>query len=275
MFRIGFCYIWGENDDPRPIFTRLKSLGYDGIELWDHTLNQRDFQYWKQLFDETGIACAQLCPYFNFVDGQDLWDESMRVAERYINWSLQLGNPIIRVFTGKPWGDGVVGPDDATQEQWDAAIRGLQRICDMAAPHDIRFALECHMGSLMEDTPNTLRLLNGVNRPNLGLNLQLPLKDGREDVQTSLDSLGRYTWHMHSHNYSKLVGGEQVYLSDGVMDYTSILTQLLTAGGFSGGYVSIEHGTYNGTRNPWEVAEHEAAYLIDLRKQLTASLALQ
>ncbi|HEY3377914.1 MAG TPA: sugar phosphate isomerase/epimerase [Armatimonadota bacterium] len=271
MFRIGFCYPAECSATLKADFARLKAMGYDGVELWDQTLQQVDFSLVEDAYQTSGLSCAQLCPYFNFVDGQALWDESLRIAERYINWSERLDKPLLRVFTGKPWGEGVVGPDDATPAQWDAAIAGLQRVCDMAQPYGVRFALECHTGSLMEDTPNTLRLLQGVNRPNLGVNLQIPLKDGLEPVELSLAHLGRYTWHMHAHNYRSIPNGEQCLLGEGVMDYSSILSRLLSDG-FSG-YVSIEHASYGGTRDPFEVAALEAKYLLQLRDTLSSAPA--
>jgi sugar phosphate isomerase/epimerase len=262
---IGFCWSWDAMElDSR--LRRLAAMGYDGVEFWDATLVQLDIDRLADSLRAAGIAAAQLCPYFNFVDGQSLWDESMRLAERYIAWSVKLDRPLLRVFTGMPWGDKTVGPDKATPQQWEAAIRGLQRICDMAAPHGVRFALECHTGSLMEDSPSTLRLIGGVARPNLGVNLQIPLKSGLESIQTSIEELGRYTWHMHAHNMTALVGGELMPLGEGVIDYPSVLRDLRERG--FDGYVSIEHATYNGKRDPWIVGEHEAGYLRALREKM-------
>ena len=266
MFRIGFCNAW-EASEARESFPRLKTLGYEGVEIWQQTLEALPFEEWEEIFAESGIACAQLCPYFNFVDGAELWESSLLLAERYIDYSRRLGAPLIRVFTGIPWGTNTVGPDRATPQQWEAAISGLQHICDMALPHGVRFALECHTGSLMEDSPNTLRLLEGVDRPNLGVNLQLPLKDGREPITQSIEQLGRYTWHMHAHNYRSIRNlGDMCPLEQGVMDYVDILTRL-SACGFAG-YVSIEHPNHNGTRDPWEIAAIEAEYLQRLRRSL-------
>ena len=39
------------------------------------------------------------------------------------------------------------------------------------------------------------------------------------------------------------------------------------AAGFDG-YVSIEHATYGGTRDPWAIAVQEAAYLQQVQRQL-------
>jgi sugar phosphate isomerase/epimerase len=267
MFTIGFCYPieWGA-DELEANLRRLKALGYDGVEFWEQSLRGMEIARVAEALAAAEIGCAQLCPYFNFVDGLALWDASIRLAEEYLGWAEQVGCRLIRVFTGKPWGEGVVGPYDATPAQWEAAIAGLQHICDLGAARGVRYALECHTGSLMEDSPSALRLLAGVNRPNLGTNLQLPLASGHEPIEVSLQALGRYTVHMHAHNYTALLDGRQLPLGEGVLDYPDILTRLI-CDGFHG-CVSIEHANYGGTRDPWAVAAHEAVYLRALRERL-------
>jgi sugar phosphate isomerase/epimerase len=207
-----------------------------------------------------------LCPEFDFVHGQSAWDESLRTAEAYIKCAPILGKPLIRVFTSNPDNSEALGPQEATPEQWEAAIKGIGRICDMGAAEDICCALECHTGTLMEDSAGTLRLIEGVDRPNLGVNLHLPLGRGREDVAKSLEQLAPYTVHVHAHNFTALVDGKRVPLADGVLDYENILGPLV-ADGFNG-YVSIEQATYGGTRDAWVVAAHEAVYLLALEEKL-------
>jgi len=266
MFLLGFCYpVEWDTRELSSRLERLKALGYDGVEFWEKDIKELGVSRLAQTLAEVGIRCAQICPYFDFVHSQKAWDNTMRIAEEYITAAIQLGKPLVRVFTG-----GNVGPTNATPAQWDAAISGLQRICDMAVPEGIRLALECHSGSLMEDSPSTLRLLQGVCRPNLGVNLQLPLKGGQEPVDISIEQLGPYTWHTHAHNYTALVGGEFRLLGQGVLDYHSILSRLLGCG--FRGYVSIEHPSHEGTRDPWEIARLEADYLAALRSQLNTEL---
>jgi len=265
MFRIGICYPMNwDVKQLRGQLTRLSQFGYDGVEFWPVNLDQMEIAELAEILQETGLACAQICPYFDFVHGREKLDETMWVAERYVSWSMQLGKPLIRVFTGPG-----VGAESATTEQWDASFWGLQRICDMAAPHGIRLALECHTGSLMEDAPSALRLIEGVGRPNLGVNLQLPLKSGREPIYTSIEQLGHVTWHMHAHNYTALVNGTMLPLGEGVLDYRAVLARLI-AKGFQG-YVSIEHANHEGTRDPWEIAEIEGEYLTNLRAEFQSA----
>jgi len=269
MFRLGFCYSW-DTSDPEPHFARLRALGYDGVELDDATFKAFSARKWATALTNSGLECAQLCPGFDFVHGQVAWDASLQKAEEYVNCAQELGKPLIRVLTCSPESSAAVGPREATPAQWEAAITGIQRICDMGAGADICFALECHNGTLMEDSASALRLLHGVDRPNLGVNLHLPLGRGAEPVEESLRRLGAHTVHVHAHNYTSLVDGERVPLGDGALDYEAILSALV-ADGFNG-YVSIEKPNHGGTWDAWVVASHEAVYLLALAEKLEQAL---
>jgi len=268
-FKLGFCWCWPPEDLDKRI-PALKQLGYDGVEFWDGSLILMDIDRLADLMQSTGLNVSQLNPYFNFVDGQEMWDDTMRMAEKYIAWAVKLGAPLLRVFTGKPWGDKMVGAYKATPAQWDASILGLQRICDMAAPHNVGLALECHMGSLMEDSLTTLRLLKGVSRPNLGVNIQLPLGHG-EDIYDSIENLGQYAVHMHTHNWDNWPAEKAtklVCIAEGKLDYHPVM-RALRKKGFSG-YVAVEHPDHCCGDDPWRTAEVDARYLTALRQDIMA-----
>jgi len=130
------------------------------------------------------------------------------------------------VFTGPPWGEGVVGTREATEAQWQATLDNLRDFCDHAAKQNVELCLECHAGGLAEDTPFTLRLLRGVDRPNLTVNLQLPLLD--DDWRTSLREPGQYTTHVHMHNWTERLGeGDRTFLADGTFDWEPVRTDSL------------------------------------------------
>jgi len=256
MIKAGFCYCFGLKNWEASI-VRLAESGYDGIEFWDNFLTRVDIIKLKEILDKNKTECAQICPYFDFTGGEAVWNRSIKIARKYIGWSKQLGKPLIRVFTGK------VGPKEAAKKQWKDGVKGLQKICDMARSDGITFALECHENSLMEDSMSTLRLLNDVNRENLAVNLQLPLKG--EDIWESIEKLGRHTVHMHVHNWVGKIGGfELTFLNSGVLDYKKLLRRLIKKG-FSG-YLSIEHPDHLTKHNPWLVAGIEAGYLKELKE---------
>lgn len=58
------------------------------------------------------------------------------------------------------------------------AVRGFKELCDRAAAHGIQAVMEVHFGDgqLYDTSDSTLRILREVDRPNLTVNLQPPLR---------------------------------------------------------------------------------------------------
>lgn len=258
MLKSAFCYAFGL-DNLREKLLRLKREGgFDGVEFWHNLVWDVDKARLRDYLDEAGLACAQICPYFEFTEGEAAWERSLELGREYICISRQLGKPLIRVFTGH------VSAAEAAPEQWQAAIRALQILCDEAADEGIRFCLEIGHG-LMSSSAATLRLLEGVNRPNLGVNLQVCLPD--EDPWYTLERLGPHTIHMHAHNWPGRLGGTEItWLDSGVLDYETFLGKLLTYG--FDGYVSVEHVDHHGKHDPWVTASVDGRYLARLKRRL-------
>lgn len=260
MFKIAFCYGF-ENQEMDDRLGQIRSVGYDGIEFWQRHVEEVGVDQIDRLCRKHRLEVAQLCPYFDWVGGGETVKATRALVRAYIDHALQTGCRHVRAFTG-----GSVGPASATLEQWQAAIDGLREACDWAAPHGIRIVLECHAGSLMEDTPSTLRLLEGAARENLRVNLQLPLKRGQEDVEQTLSGLGRYCVHMHIHNYTAISGGKMTDLETGCLDYASILGRLIGMG--FDGWVSVEHPGSYPNQTVEQAMRKQGEYLVLLRGQL-------
>ena len=206
---------------------------------------------------ESGLEALQLCPYFNVTGTETELAETLAQGRRYVEWARLLQCPHIRVFTGK------VSETEATEAQFTQAVSGLRALCDLGP--ELQFVLETHRGSLMESSEGTLRLLQAVERPNLRVNLQVPMANGKETPETSASMLGKYTVHIHAHNWQ---GKERnlVCLSEGDYSFPAFLGVLRQAK--FDGVISIEHGDHLGKADPWQVAAHEAAYLKALREEL-------
>lgn len=261
--KTSFCTNVFRHQDMDAAVVRLAQMGYDGLEFWDQYLVQADIDGLSSLLRRNGIAVSQLCPYFDFVSGRERWEETLKVAERYVEWAGILDCRLIRVFTGD------CGSGEASDGQWAAAVEGLRIACGMGAPTGVSFALEAHPGSLMDTSESTLRLLGEVGAANLGVNLQVPLGD--EEVMESASKLADRVIHLHAHNWLGLAPGgawgELTFLDSGDCDFAGFLGRLHQRG--FDGYVSIEHGSHNaGRRDPFAVAEHEVRYLKGLFKTL-------
>ncbi len=260
MIKSAFCWAFGL-DSLREKLLRLQREGqFDGVEFWHNVVWDVDKARLKDYLEEAGLACAQLCPYFEFTEGNAAWLRSIELGREYLQISRQLGNPLIRVFTGH------VRDTEATPDQWRAAVNGLQTLCDEAYDHGIRFCLEIGHG-LMYSSASVLRLLEGVNRANLGVNIQICLPG--EDPWYTLEQLGPHAIHMHAHNWVGRLGGTEInWLDSGLLDYEAFLSKLLAYG--YDGYVSVEHVDHHGKHDPWVTASVDGRFLTRLKEQFSA-----
>ena len=187
------------------------------------------------------------------------------MLDEYLLAASKMNCQRLRVFTGPPWGEGVIGAQQASESQWAAAIHSLTEFCDVAAKQGVELCLECHDGSLMENSLAALRLLNAVNRKNLTTNLQLPLVD--EEWKVSLDALAKYTTHIHIHNWVGEMGKTPLtFIGSGTFDWTPVIRKVFAASGKL--CLSVEHVTHGGRDDPWMVAERDGKYLNKLRETL-------
>ena len=234
---------------------KLAQMGYDGLEFWEQYLPNADLKWLKGIMDTHHLEIVQICPYFDFTTSSETWEQSILDAARYIEYAIELGGPFIRTYTGN------VGSADATAEQWDACVKGLQRICEMGMQHGIVFPLETHQvihsgPNLTDTSPTTLKLLADVGMENLKVNIQTPLLG--ESVFETAAQLGPHIVHVHAHNW---IGNwpNLTFLDAGDEDFTEF-ARVLKDKGFDG-YISIEHGSHH---PPYETAVHEIQYLKQL-----------
>lgn len=248
--KIAYCTnVWPLEEIPGAC-AGLKELGYDGVELWHQYLVSRPLEQIKKEVLDLGLEVAQVCPYFNVTGTKEELDATYEMAKQYIYIARKLDCKRIRVFTGN------VGAAEATAEQYMQGVTGLRKICQMAP--DLMFILETHRGSLMESTESTERLVQDVGADNLRVNLQVPMEISSEQPYDCAEILGRYTSHLHAHNWQGNINN-LVCLSEGDYDFGRFLSILISKG--FDGYISIEHGDHFGKEDPFQVAAKEIAYL--------------
>lgn len=241
----------------------IDDLGYDGIEIWSQAFDAVGLAGVRQIVSGLRCEVASINPYFDFTTSKETFDESLRIAEKYVEYAKKLGCTRIRTWASAR--KAFVSGDEASPEQWDAAIQGIQAVCDMAAGYDISCVLEVHHGDgqLYDSSKNALRMLRAVDRTNCTLNLQPPLRG--EDPLESARQLGPYVTHLHAHNWSG-GWGRFTYLGEGDVDFEQFIT-ILQSHGFDG-YISLEHTS----RDPESIARHEIVYLRDLAARLTTEV---
>jgi sugar phosphate isomerase/epimerase len=231
-------------------------LGYDGIEFWKQYLDHADLDWVRAACEARGLTIVQICPYFDFTTSQRTYEETLREAERFVRYARALGALHVRAFTGR------TGSADATDEQWERAVRGLRLVCDMGAPFGVGFLLETHQvihspACLADTSAATLRLLDLVDRPNLRVSIQTPLVG--ETPEYTAEQLGSVVADVQGNNWigaTATTWGKLTYLDAGDLDFAEYV-RILTRQGFDG-YISVDHPNHD----PWEqTAEREIRYL--------------
>jgi sugar phosphate isomerase/epimerase len=260
---IAFCWDF-EDCSPEDGLARLRASQFEGIELWPRWINAFGIDAWAAALQSHGMRCFQLCPYFDFVHGPEALAASREELERFLDYARIVGCTRLRAFTGPvPPNERAVGMHQADDAQWDAAIAGLREFCDRAAGQGVELCLECHEGMLMEGSEGALGLLHGADRPNLTTNLQIPLED--EDWQTTIDRLGKYTSHIHIHNWhGPMIMDNLTFLSDGEFDWQPVVRTLVREYGRRI-CLSIEHPRHNERDSSWETARRDGPFLAALR----------
>lgn len=259
--KIGYCFMkdWLVT---RPGLVRLvDELGYDGIEIWSQAFDAVGLDGVRRIVSGLRCEVASINPYFDFTSSRESFERSLEIAYTYVGYAEALGCTRIRVWASAR--GAFASGDEAEPEHWEAAVRGVQAVCDMAAPAGIACVLEVHYGDgqLFDTSENALRMLRRVARPNCTLNLQPPLRG--EDPLESATRLGPYVTHLHAHNW-KGGWGNFTFLGEGDVDFEAFL-RILRSYGFDG-YISLEHTS----RDPEGIARHEIAYLRSLIAKLEA-----
>ena len=121
--KAAFCTKWiaDTQEEMEKAIPALAEMGYDGLEFWEQYLSGADLSWLKETMDSESLEIVQICPYFDFTTSSETWDQSLSNAERFIGYSLELGRPFVRTYTGN------TGSADATKAQWDACVKGLRR----------------------------------------------------------------------------------------------------------------------------------------------------
>ena len=225
--------------------------GFAGIEIWyPHwsTLDQAGRARVYERIQARGLAVPMLSAYYNFTKSAQHARNSLALGHQVIADAQQVGAANIRIFTGNH------RSADASPEQWQRCRRCLQELCDAASAADIGLCLETHDWNLMDTVEGTERLLELVDRPNLGLIFQASTF-GPQSWHWALQRLAPWVRHVHAPP-----GKEGLHGS--AFDYEGQLRHLIEHG--FRGFVSLE---YMG-QNPQHAINSDGRWLIHLCHRL-------
>lgn len=251
--KTGFCLHGAWLVERPELLQVLDELGCDGVEIWPGAFEAVGLEGVQEILANYRFGVAALNPYLDFTSSEESWRESVERAQTYLDYAVALSSDRVRTLTSKM--GAFASSDEAEPIHWERAIAGIREVADRAASQGLRCVLEVHAGDgqLYDSSEATLRILEGVDRSNVIVNLQPPLRG--ETPTESAERLGPYVQHLHAHNWHGGWGNFD-FLDSGEVDFPAFL-DLLRCHGFDG-YISIEHTTY---RDTLEIARHEIPYL--------------
>ena len=176
-------------------------IGYDGIELMGrepHLSGDTSIERVEELaakITDLGLDVPCLATYTGFYIGKtdEECEAQLDELERFCKFADVLGCDLVRHSPGGP------PARDATKDDYAEAATWMRRAADLASDHDMRLGVEIHGHTITETADTTLKLLEMVDRANVGAihdagNMYLVGADyGRQTVERLSDRL----FHVH------------------------------------------------------------------------------
>lgn len=144
------------------------ALGIEGVEPTSYYFLSTDDAFLYDLKRHAfllgmEISGTPIRSAFNHPPGDDLEAELSHVRN-WVDICVKLGSPVIRIFAGRK------RAGNTREQDIRLAIDGMKKACDYAGSQGIFLAIENH-GYLTETADDVQRLLDGVNHPWFGVNL--------------------------------------------------------------------------------------------------------
>jgi D-psicose/D-tagatose/L-ribulose 3-epimerase len=158
------------------LFPKIKSMGYDAVEIPMEYPEKIDGEKVKQALKENGleaIACGAFGP------SRDLTHDDPAVHQNcfeYIHQCFRLCNQLEATFLAGPMYSAVGKARMISSEQrkveWERAVKNLRIVCEQAQQHGLMIALE-PLNRFESDLVNTaadvLRLVTDINHPSANI----------------------------------------------------------------------------------------------------------
>jgi len=261
--------------DLKTAIRSIAEIGYDAAEIlcdhphWlSHQVSDDEVNAIRKLLNETGLAVSNLNAntangYFDPIPPENVFEPSLSSNnETWRTWridysirTLQLAKQIearcISVTSGQP------GSGGEPAAGFDIFVDSLKAICAEAEKLDIRVGIEYEPGLLVERASELAEVIDRVNSPSLGANLDIGHSYlSGESPQQAVALLQGRIWNthvedIHANKHYHLIPGE------GELPFSEYFQALNTAG--YDGYLTVELYTY--AHQPEEAGIRSLAYL--------------
>ena len=159
--KLGLNSVLFGGHDMESAFKYTKAAGYDGIEvsaipdMSEHLVIDR----WRE-----GVPVVkQLAKRYDLeLLAMEQPSQDADIMERAFQAAVEAGIPIINCGPGGKTGD---------KESFRHSVDSLGRLAERAEHYGVVLCVKAHVGAAVDNTPTTLRLLEAINSPAFGLDM--------------------------------------------------------------------------------------------------------
>lgn len=244
-------------------------VGYDGVEIVCHP-PYLPLEELERLSDSIPgklkaleLEAASLTVITDFVTPETI-SNNTRFLNAIVDLAALYNTRLVKMSPGAPVAA------KGTPEQWESAIRHIGECADYARDRGVAVAIETHLGQLSNTTEGTLRLVRGIDRPNVGVVLDWCniMVEGGDPVEATR-VLGEHILLVHAKDgHMTEEGPRWAPIGEGSLDYGA-LSAALRGTGYTG-YISVESllmdARYDFTGRPTDPEQIVAGELASLRR---------
>jgi sugar phosphate isomerase/epimerase len=274
---------WAVRNYPYPqscfVLDWAQAQGLDGVEIIDAWIDFYDMDHaelakMKEEFVRRGLEIPAMCPTRVTLSEPELALANSARVERAIEVAEVLECPIINVSLSQ-----TVAPYsslDAEEHHHECMAQWLSKLADRAADVGIALSLELHEGTLVDVSDTLVKVLQMIDRPNVGANPDLGnwlagFTVPQETWEEAITNLKPYTNYWHVKNFSRVYFRDlkvsrtiEVPLLWGDIDHRQVMRRMLAEPAYDG-YIAIE---VERSGDPFALMEPSIPYL----KQIVAEV---
>ena len=248
--------------DRQRFLKHSKEIGFDGIELPAMNLSDADAATLRSELEDAGMPCVAIRGGGGAArDPQVAAANKQRMVDA-VHFAAKMGagivNSTVTTPPDDPGGKGTYRGESISQgssrqsndEDYERTAGAVSDVAVIAADLGIEISIEIHQNSIADNSQTTLRLLELIDAPNVGINPYLgniywTYDIPEETCEAAITAVAPHVnyWHCKSLYRVHIPDLEtaiyvQVPLPDGEIDYRFAIAAMLEAN--YGGYLAIE-----------------------------------
>ena len=251
-----------DTTDRQRFLTHAKKIGFDGIELPGMNLPDAEVKTFRSQLQDAGMPCVAIRG-----GGGAARDPQVAAANKQrmidaVHFAAKMGagivNSTVTTPPDDPGGKGTYRGESVSQgssrqasdADYERTARAVSEVAVIAAELGVEISIEIHQNSIADNSSSTLKLLELIDAPNVGINPDLgniywTYDIPEETCEAAITAVAPQVnyWHCKSLYRVHIPDLEtaiyvQVPLPDGEIDYRFAIAAVLDAG--YDGYLAIE-----------------------------------